>query len=73
VERGGHGCPPLAGEADGPGAAGGLGNHVDVGLVFEDEARAAADHGVIVGQQDPVTLIVVIGWNIVVAALGGAG
>ena len=45
--------PQLAGEADGLGPVGGLGDHIDAGLVFEDEAQPAADHGLVVGEQDP--------------------
>jgi hypothetical protein len=45
--------PELAGEADGLAPVGGLGDHVDAGLGLEDEAQPAADHRLVVGEQDP--------------------
>ena len=43
--------PP--GQRDGLGAVGGLRDHGDVRLVFEDEAKSIADHRLIVGDQHP--------------------
>jgi hypothetical protein len=45
--------PELAGEADRLGPVGSLGDHFDVGLVLEDQAQAAADQRLVVGEQDP--------------------
>jgi hypothetical protein len=45
--------PELAGEADRLGPVGSLGDHFDVGLVLEDQAQAAADHRLVVGEQNP--------------------
>ena len=42
----------MAGEADALGPVGGLGDHVDAGLVVKDEAQPAADHRLVVGEQD---------------------
>ena len=46
-----HVRPQPAGQLDGLDAVDGFADHGDVGLVLQDEAQAAADHGLVVGDQ----------------------
>ena len=40
------------GQRHGVAPVGGIGDHLEAGLAFEQQAQALADHGVIVGQQN---------------------